>query len=173
MLLYYPKSKVRREILEERERIGPSSNQIGAHIRCGGFLADVNEGTAMITPTLLNTVPKKMRALMNSVGSNHTYFYLSTDSSIAAQKIATALQPIPVKSTNLYQRGHTTHNLYTDAAISRALLELHLVSQSQALLLTSHSAFSKMVYWMSNCSNVVMIRAPYVQTKAERGKRVA
>lgn len=173
-LLYYPRSAVRREIQEERRRLGSMANQIGVHLRCGGFLADVNEDTAMITPEILTTIPDRMRSLMNSTqSSNRTYFYLSTDSSIAAKYVSIAMQPIAVKSTVLYRRGHTSTGLGDDGTISRALLELHLVSQSRALLLTSASTFSQMVNWMSTSSHVIVVHAPYTHTNATWGRRIA
>ncbi len=174
-LFFYPKPSLVKEIQQERRRIGLSSNQIGVHLRCGGFLADVNEDTAMITPVLLKTVPDRMKGLMNRSGlkENNSYFYLSTDSSLAARNISDALQPIPVKSTNLYHRGHTSLGLGDDTTIKRALVELHLVSQSRALLLTSASAFSQLIHWMSDCSFIEMIHAPYTHTNATWGKRIA
>lgn len=173
-LLYYPRSNVRREIQQERLRIGPMEYQIGVHLRCGGFLADVNEDTAMITPEILTTIPGRMLSLMNNTheSSNHTYFYLSTDSSIAAKYVSIALQPIAVKSTILYRRGHTGWLLGDDTTIPRALLELHLVSQSRALLLSSDSSFSTMVSWMSTSSQVMVVHAPYTHTNATWGKRI-
>ena len=174
-LLYYPRSNVRREIQQERLRISPMENQIGVHLRCGGFLADVNEDTAMITPEILTTIPGRMLSLMNSThgSNNHTYFYLSTDSSVAAKYVSNALQPIAVKSTILYRRGHTSTGLGDDGTISRALLELHLVSQSRALLLTSASTFSQMVSWMSTSTRVMVVHAPYTHTNATWGRRIA
>ena len=174
-LFFYPKPSLVKEIQQERRRIGSSSNQIGVHLRCGGFLADVNEDTAMITPELLKTVPDRMKGLMNRSGlnENNSYFYLSTDSSLAAKLISDALQPIPIKSTNLYHRGHTSLGLGDDTTIKRALVELHLVSQSRSLLLTSASTFSQIVKWMSDCSQVDAIIAPYTHTNATWGKRIA
>lgn len=174
-LFFYPKHSLVKEIQQERQRIGLSSNQIGVHLRCGGFLADVNEDTAMITPELLKTVPDRMKGLMNrsSLNENNSYFYLSTDSSLAAKLISDALQPIPIKTTNLYHRGHTSLGLGDDTTIKRALVELHLVSQSRSLLLTSASTFSQIVKWMSDSSQIDVIDAPYTHTNATWGKRIA
>lgn len=169
-LFYYPNRELVREIIQERKRIGPSAHQIGAHIRCGGYLADVNENVAMVTAEILSSIPQKMIELYNHhQGGNETYFYLSTDSSFAAAYIVESMKPVTVVSTNLYCRGHSTIGLTSNSTLLRALMELHLVSQSNSLLLTSSSTFSRIIRWMSNASRVMVIHAPYTNTNASWG----
>ena len=169
-LFFYPKPSLVKEIQQERRRIGLSSNQIGVHLRCGGYLADVNENVAMVTAEILSSIPQKMTELYNHhQGGNETYFYLSTDSSFAAAYIVESMKPVTVVSTNLYCRGHSTIGLTSNSTLLRALMELHLVSQSNSLLLTSSSTFSRIIRWMSNASRVMVIHAPYTNTNASWG----
>ena len=157
-LFYYPKRSIARLIKNERMRIGPSTHQIGVHIRCGGYLADMNENRAMVTPEILRTIPLKMKQLYNN---SQNYFYISTDSTLAAQFITKSVHPIPVVSTNLYHRGHSTMGLTDNSSLIRSLIDLHLVSQSNSLLLTFSSLFSGMVRWMCNSSRIIFISTPY------------
>ena len=162
-IMYNPKRFIIREIRKERQRIGPADNQIGVHIRCGGRLADRQEVTAMITPERLSTVPEELEKVMNysTIPRNKLYVYLSTDSSIAEENITKALYPIPVKTTNLYKRGHTTWGWVSVPVIWRSLIELFITSQADYLLLTSTSTFSHAIRWMSHAKVVHEILAPY------------
>lgn len=162
-IMYNPKKAIIREIRKERQRIGSSANQIGVHIRCGGNLADKREQTAMITPERLSTVPDELKKVMNysSIPRNKLYVYLSTDSSLAEENITRALYPIPVKTTSLYKRGHTTWGWASVPTIWRSLIELFLTSQADYLLLTSTSTFSHAIRWMSHAKVVHEILAPY------------
>lgn len=162
-ILLNPKKEVINEIVEERFRLGDSENQIGAHVRCGGALADVNEEIAMITPEILKTVPDMIWKAANDSGipRERLYLYLSTDSSIAAKAIADAMKPIPVKSASKYYRGHTETALVDNNALKRSLMELILTAESQSLIISSSSGFSLMIKWLAGLPKVTTIQAPY------------
>ena len=162
-VFYNPSPQLMTTILKERARIGPKTNQIGAHVRCGGALADSVERTSMVTPEILATVPDEITRLVNTshVPENDVYLYLSTDSTIAYRNISEALYPMRVVTTDLYHRGHTTTNRVETQAIKRAYIDLYLMSESQRLLLSSHSSFSRIIRWMSGAENVTYIQAPY------------
>ena len=160
-VFYNPSPQLMTTILKERARIGPKTNQIGAHVRCGGALADSVERTSMVTPEILATVPDEITRLVNTshVPENDVYLYLSTDSTIAYRNISEALYPMRVVTTDLYHRGHTTTNRVETQAIKRAYIDLYLMSESQRLLLSSHSSFSRIIRWMSGAENVTYIQA--------------
>lgn len=157
-LLLNPIPSIQSLIRSERMRIGYPDEQIGVHLRCGGLLADTREKTAMITPERLALVPRIIQTLLSS--TNATYVYLSTDSSLAFQNITHALYPIPVKSTLLFHRGHTEKRVDEDV-VKRTLLELYLVSESRALLLTSASSYSQLIRWITNSKQYEDVYAPY------------
>lgn len=157
-LLLNPIPSIQSLIRSERVRIGYPDKQIGVHLRCGGFLADTQEKTAMITPERLALVPRIIQTLISS--SNATYVYLSTDSTFAFQNITRALDPIPVKSTQLFHRGHTEKRVDEDV-IRRTLLELYLVSESHGLLLTSASSYSQLIRWITSSQQLMDVYAPY------------
>lgn len=161
-VFYNPSPQLMTTILKERARIGPKTNQIGAHVRCGGALADSVERTSMVTPEVLTTVPQMIRNLTDGfLPQGNAYLYLSTDSTIAYRNISEALYPMRVVTTDLYHRGHTTTSRVETQAIKRAYIDLYLMSESQRLLLSSHSSFSRIIRWMSGAENITYIQAPY------------
>ena len=173
-LFLNPSKELMKVILEERKALGPAEYQIGAHIRCGGVLADVNEEVAMVTPEILKEVPGMIQGLINNstIPKDKLYIYLSTDSSIAAETIAKALAPVPVKVTTVMKRGHTETALVDDNALKRSMLELILGAESQSLLVSSASGFSRVMMWMDETKSVEKIKAPYVYLKGvDYGKR--
>ena len=174
-LFLNPSKELMKVILEERKALGPAEYQIGAHIRCGGVLADVNEEVAMVTPEILKEVPGMIQGLIDNstIPKDKLYVYLSTDSSIAAETIAKALAPVPVKVTTVMKRGHTETALVDDNALKRSMLELILGAESQSLLVSSASGFSRVMMWMDETKSVEKINAPYVYLKGvDYGKRI-
>ena len=172
-VFYNPSPQLMTTILKERARIGPKTNQIGAHVRCGGALADSVERTSMVTPEVLTTVPQMIRNLTDGfLPQGNAYLYLSTDSTIAYRNISEALYPMRVVTTDLYHRGHTTTNRVETQAIKRAYIDLYLMSESQRLLLSSHSSFSRIIRWMSGAENITYIQAPYSFDKAKNRNQV-
>ena len=172
-ILYNPSRRIVNQLIAERNSIGPAQYQIGAQIRCGGYLADTNEQTAMITPEKLKLVPDLIKKMVDNstIPRDKVFVYLSTDSTYAARVISEAIAPIPVRMTHLYSRGHSTDRLMKDDAMKRAFVELVLAAESQSLLLTSESTYGKSVNWMSRSSSNVLIDAPYVPTNATVGQR--
>ena len=162
-LLWNPSRLLMKEIRKERRRIGSTKYQVGVHIRCAGLLADIHEGVAIVTPEILSTVPSRIERLLNqsNIPRNLVYVYLSTDSSIAYKKISESVSPVPVKSTSLYKRGHTTDFRVNSDAVKRAFIDLFLIAQSQYLLLTKNSGFSMMIDWLNSYSHVFYISASY------------
>ena len=172
-ILYNPSRRIVNQLIAERNSIGPARYQIGAQIRCGGYLADTNEQTAMITPEKLKLVPDLIKKMVanSAIPKDKLFVYLSTDSTYAARVISKAIAPIPVRMTKLYSRGHTTSSLMKEDSMKRAYAELVLAAESQSLLLTSDSTYGKCMNWMSRSSSNVIIRAPYVRTNAKPGMR--
>lgn len=166
-LLYNPSRELIGAIRKERRRIGLAKNQIGAHIRCGGRLADRNEGVAMITPEKLATIPQRLHCMAKeaSIPTNEQFFFISTDSSIAIDNLTAALYPYRVKYSSLYHRGHSgsiNHNQTAiQQAIQQTLVDMFLVAESKALLITSSSAFSRAASWMSVSNHVEAIQTQY------------
>ena len=172
-ILYNPSRRIVNQLIAERNSIGPAQYQIGAQIRCGGYLADTNEQTAMITPEKLKQVPDLIKKMVanSPIPRDKVFIYLSTDSTYAARVISEAIAPIPVRMTTLYSRGHTTSSLMKDDSVKRAYAELVLAAESQSLLLTSDSTYGRCMKWMSRSSSNVLIDAPYVKTNAKPGMR--
>ena len=137
-------------IQSERAKIGPSRYQIGVHARCGGMLSDVHESRAMITPSILKTIPRRVKRLIkgSKIPKRRVYVYLATDSSIAFQQL------IPVKSTTLYSRGHSENIVVQEDSLLRFIIELYLMVSSKSVLLFSHSGYSRVIGRIGNASMV-------------------
>ena len=96
---------------------------------------------------------------MNNSIKNVTV-YVSTDSSYAYDYLVSSLPDLQVVSTTLFQRGHAEFD-NDDAVIKRTLIDLFLMSQSNAVILTSSSAFSRIIREMGSYSVYLPIYAPY------------
>ena len=138
--------------------MGPSRYRIGVHARCGGMLSDVHESRGMVTPSILKTIPRRVKGLIKEsrIPKRKVYVYLATDSSSAFQQL------IPVKSTTLYSRGHSEIIVVQEDSLHRSIIELYLMVSSKSVLLSSHSGYSRVIRWIGNASMVRWIRAPYV-----------
>ena len=163
-ILMNPTPDLIHTIQSERTKIGPSRYQIGVHVRCGGMLSDTHERRAMVTPSILKTVPDLVRGLIeeSKIPRRNVYVYLATDSSIAFQQLKRSLSPVPVKATSLYSRGHSENIVVQEASLRRSIIELFLMAPSKSVLLSSHSGYSRVIGWIGNASIVRWIRAPYV-----------
>lgn len=162
-LMFNPSRELIKAIRMERRRIGLAENQIGAHIRCGGNLANTREGVAMVTPEILATIPQRLIRMANetSIPMNDLFFFISTDSSIAITNLTNALSPIPVRYSALYNRGHSEVIRFKQTGIQQTLIDLFLVAESKALLITSSSAFSRAASWMSKTNHEEAIQTQY------------
>lgn len=163
-ILMNPTPDLIHTIQSERAKIGPPRYQIGVHARCGGMLSDVHESRAMVTPSILKTIPRRVKRLIkgSKIPKRKVYVYLATDSSIAFQQLNRSLSPIPVKSTTLYSRGHSENIVVHEDSLRRSIIELYLMVSSKSVLLSSHSGYSRVIHWIGNASIVRWIHAPYV-----------
>ena len=89
------------------------------------------------------------------------FFFVSTDSSIAIANLTNTLSPVPVKYSSLFNRGHSEVIRFKHIGIQQSLIDLFLVAESKALLITSSSAFSRMATWMSGSEHVEAIQTQY------------
>ena len=130
-------------------------------------MSDVPESRAMVTPSILKTIPRRVKRHIkgSKIPKQKVYVYLATDSSIAFQQLNRSLSPIPVKSTSLYSRGHSENIVAHEDSLRRSIIELYLMVSSRSLLLSSHSGYSRVIRWIGNPRIVRWIRAPYVVNK--------
>ena len=63
-ILMSPTPDLIHTIQSERETMDPSRYPIGVHARCGGMLSDVHESRAMVTPSILKTIPRRVKRLI-------------------------------------------------------------------------------------------------------------
>lgn len=85
-ILMSPTPDLIHTIQSERETMGPSRYPIGVHARRGGMLSDVHESRAMVTPSILKTIPRRVKGLIKEsrIPKRKVYVYhrfSTTDSS--------------------------------------------------------------------------------------------
>lgn len=167
-LLLNPTPDLITTILWNKRELIPDG-MIGAHIRCGGLLADTHEGTAMVTLPILHTIPSHIVNITKSLGiHNETVtLYVSTDSSYAFHYLNSSLPSYRIVTTTLYKRGHVEFD-NADIVVKRSLIELFLMSQLRTVLLTSASAFSRTIREMGSYRHCFYIRAPYSRANYSR-----
>ena len=172
-IIYNPSSALLPVIRQERARIGSPDNQIGVHIRCGGQLSDINEYTAFVTRDIMASIPGVVRSAINgsAIPRDKLFIFLSTDSSLVVDMLERELQPIPIKTTAVYTRGHSTIGLVSDDTLKRSFVDMFLVADSKELLLTSSSAFSRIVQWMSGNKHASAIIAPHSNSQGRWGRK--
>lgn len=168
-LVFNPSQAMRHTILRERRALAVNAYKVGMHVRCGGVLSDTKEVTAMVTPAILATIPSKLQQFISTlpIPSSGYYVYLATDSSFAFRNLSAALKPTTVVSTKLFQRGHTDKGVVSDAAIKRSILDLFLLVDSNALLLTLSSSFSNLVTWMTSTTAITRVWTRYFYVQKE------
>lgn len=132
-------------ILENRKKLGPYHDLIGAHVRCGGNLADSKEGVYWIDRNGLSRVPFTFRKAIRKLKlkPKKLTVYLATDSSAAEEFLRETLI-LKIVSFDSYKRGHTT-SATDDSVYQRAIIDMYLVSQASVIIYTHVSGFSEAV----------------------------
>ena len=135
-ILMSPTPDLIHTIQSERETMGPSRYPIGVHARCGGMLSDVHESRAMVTPSILKTIPRRVKRLVkgSKIPRRKVYVWLTTDSSIAFQQLKRSLSPIPVKSTTLYSRGHSENIVVHEDSLHHRAVSHNIIEESSVVL---------------------------------------
>lgn len=127
------------------------------HIRMGGYLADVPERAEMMSPARLKRLPSIIQNAMISWDFNagNTVLFLSTDSTFAERFIRRQLgKDFTIVTTNSFHRGHTK-GTPNGVAVQRALVDLFLLSDSDALLIGLGSGFGRIAKFMGRSPRVI------------------
>ena len=126
-------------------------------IRTGGCLADYSEGVEMMSVDELERLPGVIVSAMASWNFNagNTVLFLSTDSTLVEMFIKQQLGSMyTVITSNDFHRGHTK-GMPSGAAVQSALLDLFLLSDSDALLVCRQSGFGTVARSMGRAKRVV------------------
>lgn len=132
-------------------------NVFAIQIRMGGCLSDSPEMMEMMSSHELKQLPsviKNAMASWNYTAAN-TDLFLSTDSVFAETYIRNSLGSMyTVLTSDAFHRGHTTGN--PDAvAVRRALIDLFLLADSDALLYCYRSKFGTIAMMMGRTQKVI------------------
>lgn len=145
--------------MQERRRIGPSNNQIGVHVRCGGVLANTPEETTQISLPILKTIPSMIVEMAERLLPEEAYVFISTDSSIAFNYLNHTV-PYRLIQSSLYHIGHAEYDP-DDSIVKRSLIDIFLMAESPYVIVTSSSGFSMVIREIGSHKRIRTIRAPY------------
>ena len=143
-LLLNPFPDMVKTIVAAKHSLFHEQSVLGVQVRCAGLLSDNAEYAVKLDKEDLKKVPKMV-------------VLLSTDSKVAEEKLKASLQGFHVVTVKSFKRGHTTKHKASDDTIRRALLDLHLLAQSQALLVTQTSGFGEVAFYLSDVQRMNVI----------------
>ena len=143
-------------ILEKRKELGPLENVVAVHLRCGGYLADSQEGSMFLTRRRLTQIPSQIKS-MQKRRKTIRVMYLTTDSSFAEKYIRSQFQRMKVYSLDAFQRGHSTMKFASEDIVKRSILDLYLAAQAKHLVYTGRSSFSFTISYLGNIQDQLMI----------------
>lgn len=135
-------------------------------VRTGGCLADYSEGVEMMSVEELERLPGVIVSAMESwnLNAGNTVLFLSTDSTYVEWFLKKQLGSMyTVLTSDVFHRGHTK-GAPNGAAVQSALLDLFLLSDSDALLVCRNSGFGTVARSMGRAKRVI-------EYKVTHGKR--
>ena len=137
-------------ILHERQQLGKYEGLVGAHVRCGGNLADSHEGVYWIDKQGLDRVQFTFRKALKKMKlpRKEITVYLATDSSYAEETLRRTMA-VKIVTLNQVTRGHTTGSS-ADSVYQSAIVDLFLVSQASVVIYSHTSGFSEAILSMAN-----------------------
>ena len=158
-LLLNPSYDLRYLILKEKHRLFAKRPVLGVQIRTAGLLANVKERISFINETALQAIPKLIEDTIASYRFSNTLkgIYLSSDSRIAEELVNRTLGArYPILSTNLFKKGHSTHNP-DGSIVNRALIDVFMLAECDGLLTTKQSGFGTISSILAETKKKAMI----------------
>ena len=138
-------------------------NVFAIHIRMGGCLADRKERSEMMSLHELEQLPSVIKNAMASwkYTAANTDLFLSTDSTYAENYIKNAMgNTYTVLTSDVFRRGHTTSNP-SALTVRRALVDLFLLADSDALFYCYGSKFGTVARMMARAQKVIMYQVTH------------
>lgn len=157
-LMSNPSRDVQKLILERRKKLGDRNKLIGVHVRCGGRLADMPERTTIMSQYQVKMVPLYIKQMVNKLKITPV-IYLSTDSTYAEKLLRHSLRKYRVVTLTDFKRGHTTNLKVSEGTIKRALMDMYLVAQGNAIIYTKKSGFSGSCFGISSATYAYVMRS--------------
>lgn len=174
-LLLNPTPDLQSMIMEFRATHFTKQHVFAVQMRMGGCLADMQEISEMMSLRELERLPSVIIDGMKAwnFSKRSTVIFLSSDSSYAEKYVAEALgSSFTVVTSHFFRRGHTSGRAELDAT-RRAIIDLFLVADSDALLVCRGSGYGKIAVMMGRAKHLIVYRVSH--TKAanydpQRGK---
>ena len=157
-LMFNPIPAITNVILEKRKELGPLENVVAVHIRCGGYLADSQEGSMFLTRRRLTQIPSQIKSMLKRRKTIRV-MYLTTDSSVAEEYIRLSFQKMKVYSLASYQRGHSTRHYVTNDTLIRSILDMYLAAQAKHLVYTDKSSFTAAISILGNAPDRLCLKS--------------
>ena len=161
-----PSDSVKKDIEEEKQKL-VRPHTFGIQVRTGGNLANDFEKTSMISEEALHRIPDQILEICqkNDVIFSEWNLYISSDSDKATKYLLETFQSkFNVVYSTKYKHGHTCPEYLKQTSLISALIDLHILGDSDILLTTRGSGFgriaSAMVY--PNPSYFIPVNRTYV-----------
>ena len=163
-----PEESILADIREEKSRLTRQFT-FGLQIRTGGNLANDFERTSMIDETRLHQIPAQVLNIcrLERIDPAEWNLYISSDSDIATNYIRSVLGLFfNVVSSSKYKHGHTSSRRLSITTLKGALIDIHILGDSDILLVTHGSGFGRISAAMAYPHPVYFI--PVNRTRVEK-----
>ena len=162
-LLLNPTPQLQAMIISFKQKYYTKKNVFSIQIRMGGCLSDTPEMMEMMSLHELEQLPTVIQNAMASWTFNaaNTVLFLSTDSTYAENYIKAKLGSVyTVVTSDAFHRGHTT-GTPDGVTVQRAIIDLFLLSDSDALLFCRGSGFGGIAMSMGRAQRVIEYRVTH------------
>lgn len=156
-LLLNPTLQLQSMIATFRTTHFTKQNVFAIQIRMGGYLSDTAEPMEMMSQSELQALPPVIENAMQSwnFSAGNTVLFISSDSSFAEHYIRQQLgSQYTVVASNTFHRGHTT-GVPDGITVKRALIDIFLLSDSDALLYCRNSGFGTIARLMGRAEKII------------------
>lgn len=130
---------------------------IGFQFRTGGHVANYEEDTVFIRMNRLDSVYRVLRNVSQANHFRHPYLYLSTDSTKVVRQFKMD-RKYPLIMYEKYPIGHSSRvRDGNDDTIFRAVSDIYLLSQCNAIITTYTSSFGDLARMLSYSDSKTII----------------
>ena len=157
-ILLNPSIELQKVIQNNKQLLFTRKHVLGVQVRMGGCLADFHEIAQMMTMDQLRAYPNTIVTMMHKwhLNPNDTVIYLSTDSSYAEKFIRQKLgSNYEIAVSKTFKRSHS-RNPGNDEPVKNALVDLYLLSDSDAMIVCYESTFGLAALAMTRAKHTMV-----------------
>ena len=142
-IILHPGQSVLNDIEEVKARL-TRSKTFGIQVRTGGRLANNNERISFISEDVVAKIPEQVQGICKRyrIDPKKWNLYISSDSDVVMDYIKLCFaSEFNVVCASKYHRGHTTGKRLNNDSLRSALIDMHVLGDSDFLLVTKGSGF--------------------------------